>query len=58
MSTDKKVFAKTVRFLDEVQFEDAKKLAAKNHQSLNGYFLAWLDGQRELNKEFLKASKK
>lgn len=56
--SDKKVFAKTVRFLDEVQFEDAKKLAAKNHQSLNGYFLSWLDQQRELNKDFLKTNKK
>lgn len=46
-----------LRFQTKQQKNDAKRLAKKNNQSLNGYLLSFVEVQRNSNKEFLSIKK-
>lgn len=53
MVTTKTNYPKTIRFTSKSQKNDAKRLAAENNQSLNGYILSLIDRERELEKILL-----
>lgn len=57
MVAAKKVYAKTIRFSDKKQFHDAKVLAKKSNQSLNGYLLSFIDAMRKDNELLLSDPK-
>lgn len=57
MLTSKKGYSFPLRFDDKKQKNDAKRLAKRDSRSLNKYFLAFVDEQRELNKEYLTSKK-
>lgn len=46
-----------LRFSSKQQKNDAKRLAKKSNQSLNGYLLSFIESQREVNKEVLSTKK-
>ena len=50
MVTTKQSYPKTIRFTSKAQKNEAKRLAAKSNQSLNGYILSLIDRERELEK--------
>lgn len=55
MTKAKQNYPKTIRFTSKKQMHAAKKIAAKNNQSLNGYILSLLDKEIELETEKQKA---
>lgn len=51
MVNTKASYPKTIRFTSKAQKNDAKRLAAKSNQSLNGYILSLIDREREAEKQ-------